>query len=129
MRRFRISANWTPAGGPYRVTAATTVPTGLTLTIQPGTSVYFDQNVKLTVNGTIKVLGTQDKQVVFSNVPGTTATDPITGIAGLGSPPLASGRSHLLSQLRKTISGRRRVNRGLSIWAKHSGKSIRRQPT
>jgi hypothetical protein len=42
---------WTAAGGPYHITANTTVPTGTTLVIQPGTHVHFDQNVRLTVNG------------------------------------------------------------------------------
>ncbi len=73
---------WTPAGGPYRVTGDTTVPVGTTLVINAGTSVLFDLNRKMTVNGVIKVLGTDGARVVFSNVPGTTGTDPITGIAG-----------------------------------------------
>ena len=72
---------WTAAGGPYRVTADTTVPLGTTLLISPGTSVQFNQNTKLTVSGTIKVLGTENAHVVFSHVPGATGTDPITGQA------------------------------------------------
>jgi hypothetical protein len=72
---------WNMAGSPYRVTADTVVPVGLSLRIDPGVNVLFDQNRKLTVNGTIRVLGTANQGVVFSNVPGTTATDPISGQA------------------------------------------------
>ena len=80
---------WTPAGGPYRVTAATTVPAGLTLTIQAGTAVYFDQNTRLTVNGKIEALGTPDKRITFSHVPGTVAAgdaDPIKLLTQTGPP-------------------------------------------
>ncbi len=73
---------WTPAGGPYHVIGDVTIPVGTTLVINAGTSVQFDLNKKMTVNGTIKVLGTDGAHVVFSNVPGTTGTDPITNIAG-----------------------------------------------
>ena len=71
---------WTPAGGPYRVTANTTVPSGLTLTVMPGTSVYFDGGARLTVNGQMLALGSSDKRITFSHVPGTVAAgdaDPI----------------------------------------------------
>ena len=72
---------WNMAGSPYHVTADTVVPVGLSLRIDPGVNVLFNQNRKLTVNGTIRVLGTANQGVVFSNVPGTTATDPISGQA------------------------------------------------
>ncbi len=71
---------WSSAGGPYRLTAATTLPAGLTLTIQPGTAVYADQNVRLTVNGKIEALGTPDRRITFSSVPGAVAAgdcDPL----------------------------------------------------
>ncbi len=71
---------WTAAGGPYHVTANTTVPAGLTLVIQPGTHVYFDQNKRLTVNGRLLAQGTAGQRIVFSHVPNTVAAgdcDPI----------------------------------------------------
>ncbi len=74
------SITWTPANGPYRVTANTTVPANLSLVIQPGTSVYFDQNVRMTVNGNLQVLGTPERRVTFSSVPGEVApgdSDPL----------------------------------------------------
>ena len=54
-----IAANttWSPANGPYRVTANVTVNAGATLTILPGTSVYFANGTRLTVNGTLNAVG------------------------------------------------------------------------
>jgi hypothetical protein len=99
---------WTPAGGPYRITSDLVIPSGLTLTIQAGTSIYFNQARRMTINGTLKVLGTAGSHVVFSHPPGVVAAgdaDPIapgvqTGppkwegirIVGPGSPfPMSTG--------------------------------------
>lgn len=82
--------NWTASGGPYRVTANATVPVGTTLNVGPGTAVYFDENVRLTVNGKMDALGTPDKRIVFSHVPGTNITDrdidPIKNLTQNGPP-------------------------------------------
>ncbi len=53
-----LAANtiWTAAGGPYNVSANLIVPAGVTLTIQPGTTVYVASGVTITVNGTGKIL-------------------------------------------------------------------------
>jgi hypothetical protein len=51
------SVTWSPQNGPYRVTGNVTVNTGATLTIQPGTTVYFADNTRLTVNGTLVAVG------------------------------------------------------------------------
>ena len=53
-----LAANttWTAGGGPYNITANLTVPTGITLTIQPGTTVYVASGVTITVNGTGRIL-------------------------------------------------------------------------
>ncbi|MHA3773525.1 lamin tail domain-containing protein [Verrucomicrobiota bacterium sgz303538] len=102
------TVTWNAASGPYYVADNLTVPTGVTLIVQAGTSVYVAQNKTITVNGTLKVQGTESAHVVFSHVPGTVATgdaDPIapgtqTGppkwggirIVGPGSPfPMSTG--------------------------------------
>ena len=90
---FQVGAGtltWTPGGGPYRVTANTTVPANLTLTVLPGTAVYFNQNARLTVNGKMEALGTPDKRITFSSVPGVVAAgdcDPIKLGTQTGAPP------------------------------------------
>ena len=67
---------WTAAGGPYAVTASLTVPAGVTLTIEPGTTVYLASGVELTVNdgGRIVAEGTATAPIRFSRTPGTTAS-------------------------------------------------------
>lgn len=99
---------WTAAGGPYRVLSDLTVPTNLTLVIQAGAAVHFNQGSKMTVEGTLKVQGTAGSHVVFSHPPGTVAVgdaDPIAPgvqsgppkwegirIVGPGSPnPMSTG--------------------------------------
>ncbi|MES2569265.1 MAG: hypothetical protein V4710_04320, partial [Verrucomicrobiota bacterium] len=80
---------WSPAGGPYHITADVTVPAGLTLVIQAGTSVQFDQNKRLTVKGALPVQGTREAHVTFSHVPGTIAEgdcDPIKNGVQTGPP-------------------------------------------
>ncbi|HEY2951367.1 MAG TPA: CotH kinase family protein, partial [Verrucomicrobiae bacterium] len=68
-----LAANtlWTPAGGPYNVTANLVVPAGITLTIQPGTTVYVASGATITVNGTGKILalGTDTQRIHIGKNP------------------------------------------------------------
>jgi hypothetical protein len=80
---------WSAAGGPYRITDNFSVPVGLTLEILAGASVWVDQGKTITVNGTLKVLGTSGARVVFSHPPGVNATgdaDPIVPGTQTGPP-------------------------------------------
>jgi hypothetical protein len=63
---------WTPAAGPYRIAGDLTVPFGITLTIMPGTSVFFDTNTKLIVAGRLVAEGTPYQPVRFTRTPGST---------------------------------------------------------
>jgi hypothetical protein len=67
-----IAANttWTPAGGPYFVTANLTVSPGATLTIQPGTTVFVGAGVSITVNGRLLAGGTDLARIRFTRLPG-----------------------------------------------------------
>ena len=73
-----LAANttWSAAGGPYLVTANLTVPTGVTLTIEPGTTVYLRSNVNLIVNqgGRITANGSETAPIRFSRSPGSTTS-------------------------------------------------------
>ncbi len=72
-----LSANttWTSAGGPYHVTGNINVPNGVTLTIQAGTTVYCDNGVGFTINGSGKLVaqGTDYQRIRFTQIPGTTS--------------------------------------------------------
>jgi hypothetical protein len=68
------NTTWTAAGGPYRITANLIVPAGITLTIQPGTTVYVASGVTIQVNGTGKInaVGTDTQRIVFAKEPTAT---------------------------------------------------------
>ncbi len=59
------SGTWTPAGNPYIIGCDSVVPTGETLTIQPGVIVWVGSNVSLTVNGQIQAVGTPGQRITF----------------------------------------------------------------
>ena len=52
-----LCGTWTPAGNPYTVTDISTVPSGQTLTIEPGVVVWIGSNVTINVNGLIQAVG------------------------------------------------------------------------
>ena len=56
---------WTAANSPYRVTGAVTVPSGETLTIEPGVDVLFDADVEFTVTGVLNSAGDEADSVRF----------------------------------------------------------------
>lgn len=60
---------WTAAAGPYRVTANLTIPTGKTLTVEPGTTVCPDQAVSIIVNGCLLAQGTEYQRIRFTRQP------------------------------------------------------------
>ena len=60
---------WTPAGGPYRIAGNLTVPFGITLTIQPGTTVFFDANTKIIIAGRLIAEGTPYETIRFTHTP------------------------------------------------------------
>ncbi len=84
------SQTWTAAGGPYRITAAFTVPTGLTLTIEPGAVVYLNAGtaIDFTVasGGQLIAIGTETQPIRFMAAPGGANWGGIIINGGVGTP-------------------------------------------
>jgi hypothetical protein len=64
-----VSGVWSPANGPYRVSGNITVNAGQSLTIQAGTSVFFANNARLTVNGLLTAVGNDTQRIRFTHDP------------------------------------------------------------
>ena len=58
---------WTVANSPYTVTGHVTVPSGITLTIDPGVTVKFDSDKVMEVEGTLVARGTSNSNVSFTS--------------------------------------------------------------
>ncbi len=65
---------WTAQDGPYHVTSTLVVPAGVTLTIMPGTTVFFDPGTQLTVNGKIRAEGESYDFIYFTIMPSVAGT-------------------------------------------------------
>jgi predicted outer membrane repeat protein len=58
---------WSPSDcNPYLVTGSLVVIEEITLTIEPGTTVKFDNNKGLTIHGTLVAQGTSDNMITFT---------------------------------------------------------------
>ncbi len=65
---------WLAEKGPYRLTGELVVPTGRSLTILPGTSVFFEPGARLLVHGLLTAEGEENAPIRFTRTPGTTGT-------------------------------------------------------
>ncbi len=68
---------WRPENGQYRVTSQLTVPAGRSLSIMPGTTVFFDAGASLLVEGTLMAEGTAEAPIRFTRAPGAADWDGI----------------------------------------------------
>jgi hypothetical protein len=89
---------WTPANGPYYVSSSITIPSGVTLTIQPGTTVYLNSGANITVanGGRLLAEGTPTAPIIFTRTPGTTVRwGGIVINGGAGSPETRITYAHI----------------------------------
>lgn len=61
------STSWTVSGSPYIVTGNVTVFPGVTLTIQPGVIVKFNNTMNLAVRGILYAIGTVSDSITFTS--------------------------------------------------------------
>ena len=60
------NTTWTLAGSPYIVQGSLYLPSGKTLTVEPGVVVRFAQNTEFVIDGTLQAEGTTQQPIVFS---------------------------------------------------------------
>lgn len=65
---------WDAPSGPRRVVGGAIVPEGVTLTILPGTTVFFDPNTTLTILGRLLAIGSFYEPIRFTRTPGCGGT-------------------------------------------------------
>ena len=75
-----LSANvvMTAAAGPWHITGDLVVPAGVTLTVEAGTTLFFDAGAGITVNGRLIAEGAEYARIRFTPVPGGASWDGIT---------------------------------------------------
>ena len=59
------TTTWTETNSPYRIVGDVTIPTGQTLTIQPGVVVLFDADARIVVQGAIEAIGGEGAEIIF----------------------------------------------------------------
>lgn len=67
------TTTWTAAPGPYHVTADITIPNGVTLTIEAGTTVFVDSPAGFNVEGRLVAEGSEFQRIRLTRVPGTSS--------------------------------------------------------
>jgi hypothetical protein len=83
---------WTVGNSPYVMTGNVTIPSGVTLTIQPGVVVQGNSNLRsLTVNGSLSAEGNADNPITFTS---TSDSAPAQWL-GITFPSGSSGSSSL----------------------------------
>ena len=100
IRSGTLSGNetWTAADGPYRLASNVTVPSGVTLKIEPGVTVFANSGAALIVaaGGNIHADGTYTEPVRFMPVPGVASWGGIEINGTAGSPATRISHAYIL---------------------------------
>jgi len=64
-----VDTTWTAGAGPYLIAGELTVGAGVTLTVEPGATVFFAPAARLTVAGRLLAEGTADALIHFTRMP------------------------------------------------------------
>jgi hypothetical protein len=74
-----LAANTTldTTSGPWHITGDVIIPAGITLTVQAGTTLFFDAGTGITVNGRLVAQGTDFARIRLTRVPGGSSWDGI----------------------------------------------------
>ncbi|MBF0432798.1 MAG: right-handed parallel beta-helix repeat-containing protein, partial [Fibrobacteria bacterium] len=79
-----LSSNttWTKTGSPYLVYQTLTIPSGLTLSIEPGATITFlsDNSSQITVDGTLEAMGTPSDSITFTSAAASPSAGDWNGI-------------------------------------------------
>ena len=62
-----VDTTWTAANSPYHIVGNTTLNNDVTLTINAGVEVKFDNNTRFNIRGKMAVKGSSSNRVIFTN--------------------------------------------------------------
>ncbi len=69
-----VDITWSAAEGPYQINGEVTLAAGATLTVEPGTAVFFGNNARLVVQGRLAAEGTDALPLLVTRTPGSNGT-------------------------------------------------------
>ncbi len=95
------NTTWTADEGPYQVAGRVNVASGATLRIEAGTSVFFDDNASLRVNGRLLAAGEPFHEVRFTRTPGGTSWNGIQFVGSMNDSQI----DHAILEYGRTDNG------------------------